>query len=73
MPILSLILWLPLIFAVLVAVVPSGQVQIIRGLTLTAISSVLLLMLPLLGQFDTTTPQLQFSEQMQWNPELGSY
>ncbi|MGI9211386.1 MAG: complex I subunit 4 family protein [Methylococcaceae bacterium] len=73
MPILSFILWLPLAFALLVAVVPSGRLRIIRSLTLTATGGVLLLILSLLGQFDTTSTQLQFSELVRWNPQLGSY
>lgn len=72
MPILSTILWLPLLAALLVVFIPSGQVRLIRGLAHAATGSVLLLVLFLLTRFDTTTSTLQFTELVYWNPQPGN-
>ncbi len=73
MPILSSILWLPLVAAVLMAVIPSTRIRLIRAIAHAATGGILLLILSLLVRFDTTTPSLQFSEFARWNPGPGSH
>ncbi len=70
---LSLILWTPLAFALLIALVPSRHIKLIRVLAQLGTMGVLLQTLLLLTRFDMTSAQMQFSELARWNPALGSY
>jgi NADH-quinone oxidoreductase subunit M len=72
MGILSLLLLLPLLGAILIALLPSGRQQLIRGLALAASGATGLLAWSLLGRFQTDTAGLQFAEWVEWNPRLGS-
>jgi NADH-quinone oxidoreductase subunit M len=72
MHILSLILWTPLLGALLIALAPSDRVRLIRGIACTASGLALVLAWSLPWFFDTATPAAQFAESRVWNPELGS-
>ncbi len=73
MPELTLLLILPVIGALLIAVVPSQNHRLIRYLALITAVTTLLQSWSLLFTFDTSTAQLQFLEQTAWNPRLGTY
>ncbi len=73
MPELTLLLILPVIGALLIAVVPSQNHRLIRYLALITAVTTLLQSWSLLFSFDTSTAQLQFLEQTAWNPRLGTY
>lgn len=73
MPELTLLLILPLIGALLIAVVPSQNHRLIRLLAILTAVLTLLQSWSLLFAFDTSTAQLQFLEQTAWNPRLGTY
>lgn len=69
---LSLLLLLPLLGAILIALLPRGWERLIRGLALVASGATGLLAWSLLGRFQTGTAGLQFAEWVEWNPRLGS-
>jgi len=70
-PILSLILWSPLAFGVLLLFMPSEPVGVPRR-TAVAFSLVpFLLSLAMLGQFDSSVGTLQLRESVEWMPSLG--
>ena len=73
MPILSLILWTPLIGALLVALAPAGRLPLIRGIAFAASGLSFALAWSLPRAFDGSDPAVQFAESHVWNPELGSY
>jgi NADH-quinone oxidoreductase subunit M len=73
MYILSLILWTPLLGALLVALAPPDRTGTIRAIAFAAAGLALLLAWSLPWFFDTATPSAQFAESRVWNPELGSY
>jgi NADH-quinone oxidoreductase subunit M len=73
MPDLTLLLILPVIGALLIAIVPSQNHHLIRLLALIAAVATLLQSWSLLFAFDTSTAQMQFVEQTAWNPRLGTY
>jgi NADH-quinone oxidoreductase subunit M len=72
MPILSLILWTPLLGALLIALAPAERLSLIRGIALAAAGVALILAWGLLGFFDATSAEAQFFESHRWNPALGS-
>lgn len=66
-PLLSLIVWLPIIFGVAVLATGSDQrAQIARGLSFVGSILGLLVALPLYSGFDTTTSAMQFVENYAW-------
>jgi NADH-quinone oxidoreductase subunit M len=70
-PILSLILWSPLVFGLLLLLLPSEPVGVPRR-TAFAFSLVpFLLSLVMLGQFDPSIGTLQLVESVEWMPSLG--
>jgi NADH-quinone oxidoreductase subunit M len=72
MPILSLILWLPLLGAACIACVPQARYDVIRGIAHIHSGATLLLTFGLLAGFDPRLTEPQFAESMPWNPALGS-
>jgi NADH-quinone oxidoreductase subunit M len=72
MPILSLILWLPLVGAALITCLPDARHGLMRGIALFHSATTLLLTLGLLACFDPRLTEAQFSEHAPWNPALGS-
>ena len=71
MGILSAILWLPAAAALLILLLPKEQLKAIQGVALIGAGISLLLSWSLLGSFDASSPALQFSERLNWVPELG--
>ena len=71
MRILSFILWVPFFGAVLVALLPTAQHRIIRGLALFHAGLALVLSWSLLAQFDRSTAAIQFVEQVVWSSSIG--
>src|SRR6056297_1020141 len=65
---LSLLIFLPLFYAIFVLVSPE---KISRQLTMVFSGLHFLFSLVLLARFDTTTPALQFVEQVPWVPTFG--
>ena len=70
-PILSLLVFIPLAGALVVALVPAGGKQTLRTVTLVFTAVDLLLALSLLAGFDSTTHRMQYIERMPWIPEIG--
>jgi NADH-quinone oxidoreductase subunit M len=73
MPTLSLLLWTPLLGALLIALVPAERRRLIRGIAYAASGAAFLLAWSLPFAFDPANPAPQFFESRVWNPELGSY
>ena len=71
MGILSIILWLPLLGALLVMAIPKQHVRPIQALALAATAAPFVLAWGLLSSFNRSTSALQFVERMPWVPELG--
>ena len=69
--ILSLILWSPLAFGLLLLLVPSEPVSVPRRTALTFSLIPFLLSLEMLGRFDSSVGTLQLRESVEWMPSLG--
>ncbi len=71
--VLSILIWLPIVAGVLVLLL--GDQRIVAGRWLALIASILTLIisLPLLSQFDTSTAALQFPEHIAWIPRFNAY
>lgn len=69
---LTLLLLLPLLGVILIALVPTDNPRLIRQTALLASAATLVLAWALLGGFDPELSELQFSEELRWNPRLGS-
>jgi NADH-quinone oxidoreductase subunit M len=70
-PILSIVLWSPLVFGLLLLFVPSAPVGVSRR-TAFAFSLVpFLFSLVMLGEFDRSVGTLQLMESAEWMPSLG--
>ncbi len=70
-PILSLIVWLPLIGVVVILFLPAKQVRAIQAVALGCVGVSFLLCWSLLFAFDRGTTELQFTERLEWIPDLG--
>jgi NADH-quinone oxidoreductase subunit M len=70
-PLLSLLLALPLLGAVLVALLPRERAGSIKGVAFATALAVLVLSLPLYFSFKTGAPGFQFEEQAAWVPGLA--
>jgi len=71
MPILSIIVWVPVLGAVVVLLLPKHRTELIKVVALVASGLSLLLSFGLLLDFDAGSSSLQFTERMEWIPELG--
>jgi len=71
LPILSILIFAPLLAALVVLVLPGERM--IRRWTLLATSAIGLFSLLLLFQFDASTADFQFVEHREWIPFLGMY
>ncbi len=71
MPILTILIFLPVAFAVILAVVPKSMLPAIRGLALAACILDFIACIPLYFQFDATRFQFQFVEHHAWMQNLG--
>jgi len=70
-PLLSLLLWLPLIGALLVLLIPRANAKLIRNFSLVFALGDLLLALVVFFQFDPAVVGLQLVEKVEWLPSLG--
>ena len=68
---LSTILWVPLIGAIAICLLPKQQLKAIQGVALLCAGISLLLSWGLLGSFDASSAAIQFAEKHAWVPELG--
>lgn len=67
-PILSVLVWLPILAGIAVLALGSGEKGARRGklVSLAASSVVFILSLPLYFSFDVTTAEMQFVERVSW-------
>ncbi len=71
-PILSLIIFLPLIGAIpIMLLVPKHKHELIRWLSAITTFVTFLVSMILILNFDTTTHQMQFVERHSWIPSIG--
>ncbi|MFO7168645.1 MAG: NADH-quinone oxidoreductase subunit M [Chloroflexota bacterium] len=70
-PLLSLILWLPTLGALLLLLVPRGQIQTQRYVALAAALAAFIAALPLYFLYDSAQGGFQFSESVPWVPAWG--
>ncbi len=71
LPILSLLLVFPLVAALITALLPKGNPQLVKRWALVAVAIEFVLSLYLLLNFATNSSQMQFVEQYQWVPQFG--
>lgn len=69
---LTLLLLLPMLGVIFVALVPADKPRLIRQMALLASAATLVMAWALLNGFDAELSSLQFSEELRWNPRLGS-
>ena len=72
MHVLTVLLVLPLLGAVLLALLPDRNPKLIRSIAIAFAAAALLLSWGLISQFDLVTADLQFSLIVPWNPRLGT-
>ncbi len=72
MHVLTVLLILPLLGAVLLALLPDRNPKLIRSIAIAFAGAALALSWGLISQFDLTTADLQFSLIVPWNPRLGT-
>jgi len=70
-PILSLLLWSPLVFGLVLVFVPPEQVGVPRRLAFAFSLVPFLLSLAMLAKFDPSVGTLQLVESVEWMPSLG--
>ena len=70
-PILSLIIFLPLVGAILLLMVGREQIRSLRNLALLVSVATFAVSLPVPFLYDQTTPAMQFVERAGWIPSLG--
>lgn len=70
MPILSYLIWLPILGAILVLFCREQRANLARGIALLVMLISMALCIPLYGHFDTTSAALQFTEHLNWIPSL---
>ena len=71
--VLSILIWLPIVAGVLVLLLGDQRIAAGRWLALIASILTLIISLPLLSQFDTSTAALQFPEHIAWIPRFNAY
>ncbi len=69
-PILSLLIWLPVLTAILILFFNEKQANIARSIALIAMLISMILCIPLYTNFDFSTAALQFREHIVWIPIL---
>jgi NADH-quinone oxidoreductase subunit M len=67
-PLLSILVWLPIVGGALALALGNQRAQTARWLALTVALATFALSIPLLTGFDYATPALQFVEQREWIP-----
>jgi len=72
-PLISLIIWLPIIFGLAVLILGDRDLKITRWLSLTGAVVGFLVALPLLSRFDTTISSMQFVEHISWFERLNVF
>ena len=70
---LSILIWLPIVAGVLVLLLGDQRIAAGRWLSLIASSVTLIMTLPLLAQFDTSTAAMQFTENVAWIARFHAY
>lgn len=70
-PVLSIILWLPLAAACIIALLPGGLHSAIRRLSAAAMVLTLLLILHVYANYDIMRGGMQFTEYIPWVTDLG--
>jgi NADH-quinone oxidoreductase subunit M len=70
---LSVLIWLPILAGIVVLLLGDRSVQWGRWIALAASVVTLLLSLPILARFDTTTPAFQDLERLPWIPAFHAY
>ncbi|MGH3089399.1 MAG: complex I subunit 4 family protein [Rubrobacteraceae bacterium] len=70
-PVLSMIVWLPLLGVVAILFLPKTSVKAVQGVALGCTSLSFVLCWSLLFAFDRNTTDLQFTERLEWIPDLG--
>jgi NADH-quinone oxidoreductase subunit M len=69
---LTQLLITPVVTAALIALLPSAQSRLIRGVALAGSGLALILSWWLLSDFDSSSAAIQFKEVVPWNPRLGT-
>jgi NADH-quinone oxidoreductase subunit M len=69
---LTILLLLPLIGAVIIAVLPAQQHKMIRGIAILAALAAMIQSWLLYADFDTSSALFQFAEHTDWNTRLGT-
>ncbi len=70
-PILSLVVFLPLVGAILLLAIGREQVRNLRNVSFVTSVVTFVISLPLVFSYDQTTPAVQFVEQVSWIPSIG--
>ncbi len=71
MPVLSLVIWIPIVAGFALPFFGNGRPQLTRVWAVGFALLTFILSLPLYFGFDTHTPAMQFVERVQWMPALG--
>jgi NADH-quinone oxidoreductase subunit M len=71
--VLSILIWLPIAAGVLVLLLGDARIGAGRWLSLIASIATLLISLPLLSQFDTSTAAMQFTQSAAWIPRFHAF
>ncbi|HRQ04501.1 MAG TPA: NADH-quinone oxidoreductase subunit M [Nitrosomonas halophila] len=72
-PLLSLIIWLPIIFGLVVLVMGDRNLKVTRWLSLAGAVAGFLVALPLYGGFDPSVSTMQFTERSVWFERLNVF
>jgi NADH-quinone oxidoreductase subunit M len=73
MPLLSLVIWVPIVAGVVLLAVGDERAPLARGLALVASLATLALSVPLYTGFDPTTAAMQFQERVPWIESVSAY
>lgn len=72
-PLLSLIIWLPIIFGLIILILGDRDLKVTRWLSLTGAVAGFLVALPLLSGFDSTVSTMQYAEHIVWFERLNVF
>jgi NADH-quinone oxidoreductase subunit M len=72
-PILSVLIWLPIAAGLLVLILGNARIGAGRWVALVASVLTLVLSVPLIAGFDTSTAALQFVERVPWIPRFNAF